>query len=503
MKPIRGAVDARIQVRGAIPVNVCSVIRQASRRATDVLAKDPDNLAGSFDTENTGGLLSGFLAEEDELDGRALWRIGSWGVAAVGAVIIAVLANQSSIGWRREQIAAVDLTRQAQQIQMVARESQSETRRLASAIDTLSGDRDRLYSRVTSLEQGLDSVTGAIARQGSIATSQASPATSSTPAEPPSPAPSPAPAVAPVASTQPAAAPADKPATVEKPLAADTGGAMVSSVAKDPPKKTDTAKSDPAKVAPVKIAAAKTDTPKADSVNTEAAKTDTVNADTAKTDTAKPPAATPSTPLVASKSIMAPPDPSATKLIEPMQPPSVVTAAPIPEVVASAPPADDAEPDEAAAPKAALHHTEFGVDLGNANSLLGLRALWRGLLKSRSNAPLAALRPIIVIKEGTNGLGMQLRLVAGPLNDAGAAARICAVLTENKRSCETAIFDGQRLSLNGDDPAPVSTTKPAPRRHGASGGGKHAAAAVVEEPPKKPEPAATSTISSWFGKKGQ
>jgi hypothetical protein len=508
MKPIRVPLDARIQVRGAIPVNVCSVIRQASRRATDVLAKDPDNLARSFDTENTGGLLSGFLAEEDELDRHALWRIGSWGVGAVGAVIIAVLANQSSLGWRREQIAAVDLTRQAQQIQLVARESQNETRRLASAIDTLSGDRDRLYSRVTSLEQGLDSVTGAIARQGPAPTSQAAPATSSTAAEPPSAAQSPvlAPAVAPVASTQPATAPADKPATVEKPLAAaDTGGAMVSSVAKDPPKKTETAKSDPAKsdlaksdpakVAAVKIDAAKTDTPKADSANTEAARTDP-----AKTDTAKPPAATPSTPLVASKSIMVPPDPSATKLIEPMQPPSVVTAAPIPEVVASAPPADDAEPDEATAPKVALHRTEFGVDLGSAHSLPGLRALWRGLLKSRSNEPLAALRPIIVIKEGTNGLGMQLRLVAGPLNDAGAAARICAVLTENKRSCETAIFDGQRLSVNGDDPAPASTTKPAPRRRGS---GKHAAAAVVEEPPKKPEPAATSTISSWFGKKGQ
>jgi hypothetical protein len=121
-------------------------------------------------------------------------------------------------------------------------------------------------------------------------------------------------------------------------------------------------------------------------------------------------------------------------------------------------------------------------------------------LKSKSNAPLTALRPIIVVKEGTNGLGMQLRLVAGPLNDAGAAARICAVLTENKRSCETAIFDGQRLSLKGDDPVPASTIKPAPRRRS---GGKHAAAAVVEEPPKKPETSAPSTISSWFGKKGQ
>ena len=210
------------------------------------MAKDPDNLARSFDTENTGGLLSGFLAEEDELDRRALWRLGSWGVGAVGAVIIAVLANQTSIGLRREQMAAADLTRQAQQAQSVARESQNETRRLASAIDTLSGDRDRLYSRVTSLEQGLNSVTGAIARQGPVVTSQPAPATAATPAEPPTAAP--APAVAPVASTQPAAAPPDKPLVAEKPpaAAAETSQLAVSSVAKDSPR-IDKAKVDKAK----------------------------------------------------------------------------------------------------------------------------------------------------------------------------------------------------------------------------------------------------------------
>ena len=141
-------------------------------------------------------------------------------------------------------------------------------------------------------------------------------------------------------------------------------------------------------------------------------------------------------------------------------------ASPIPEVMAAAP-ATDAEADEETGPKVAIQRTQFGVDLGTANSVPGLRALWRGLLKSRSNAPLAALRPIIVIKEASKGLGMQLRLVAGPLNDAGAAARICAVLTENKRNCETAIFDGQRLSLTGDDPAPAPKAKPAPRRRGA------------------------------------
>src|SRR6476661_71765 len=131
------------------------------------MGKNTDNLASRFETENTGGVLTGFLAEEETLDHGALWRLGSWGAAAVGVVIVALLASQSSIGWRREQVAAADLVRQSQQIQALARESQNEARRLASAIDTLNSDRDRLYSRVTVLEQGLDSVTGAIARQNS------------------------------------------------------------------------------------------------------------------------------------------------------------------------------------------------------------------------------------------------------------------------------------------------------------------------------------------------
>ena len=170
--------------------------------------------------------------------------------------------------------------------------------------------------------------------------------------------------------------------------------------------------------------------------------------------------------------------------------------------MAAAPSATDAEADDDTAPKVSLRRTEFGVDLGSANSVNGLRALWLGLLKSRSNATLTALRPIIVIKEATGGLGMQLRLVAGPLNDAGAAARICAILTENKRPCETAIFDGQRLSLKSDDPPPTAA-KPMPRRRGIA-----KRAAVVEEVPKKPDPppAATqtttqTTLSSFFSRK--
>ncbi len=133
------------------------------------MAKDSDHLAGSFDTENTGGFLTGFLAEEDNFDRRTLWRLGSWAAASVGAVIVAVMSNHSSIGLHRDQVAGTDLALQSQQIQSVAKESQNEARRLASAIETLNGDRDRLYSRVTVLEQGLESVTGAVARQNPAA----------------------------------------------------------------------------------------------------------------------------------------------------------------------------------------------------------------------------------------------------------------------------------------------------------------------------------------------
>ena len=196
---------------------------------------------------------------------------------------------------------------------------------------------------------------------------------------------------------------------------------------------------------------------------------------------------------MATQSIMAPPDPAAAKLIEPSKTMNGIIASPIPEVVASAPSADD--DDESSAPKVALQRTEFGVDVGSANSVNGLRALWRGLLKSRSNAPLATLRPIIVVKEGTNGLGMQLRLVAGPLNDAGTAAKICAVLTENKRPCETAIFDGQRLSLGPDDQPPAAAKQ---RRAGAAW--PSGQRLVVVEEPKKPEPPATG-LTSFFNRK--
>jgi hypothetical protein len=443
------------------------------------MSRNPDHLASSLENDNTGGLMTGFLAEEEEFDRRALWRLGSWGVASVGAVIVGLLANQFSSGLRREQVAASDLVRQSQQFQSIAKESQLETRRLASAIDTLNGDRDRLYSRVTVLEQGLDSMTGAMARQAAVASTQPA-STPATATEPPSAAQNPpTPAVSPVATM--AATAADKPRVEASapPPAPATVGSVGQGI----------------------LQGTSQGTP-------QSAPQGTSNAPT------------PATPFVTAKSMLAPPDSTATKLIEPEKPAKPVSAAPKAEAVASV---DEAEPDESqpAPPKVAVQRTEFGVDVGGANSVGGLRALWRGLLKSRSNAALTTLRPIIVIREGSTGLGMQLRLVAGPLTDAAAAAKICAGLIESERPCETTVFDGQRLAMKADEPTAAATrpdqakpdaTKPDATKPDATkpGSAKPVAAKPVwhrrsnakraanDEPAKKPDP--PSTFSSLFGR---
>ena len=486
------------------------------------MAKVSDRRRGSFEKEDGGGALSGLLAEEDEFDRRTLWRLGTWAAVSVGAVVVALIANQSSIGMRHEQTASADLMKQAQQLQLTARESQNETRRLASAVDTLNSDRARLYSRVGVLEQGLDSVTGAIARQGSASsppqtganqtgasqpsanqanasqgnTSQAianvtapASAAASPQASAPSPAVSPAASVTPAATASidpPAAKPSQAPPVVG-PVAATTPAVVEK---QDKEKQDKQASKPPTPVEPVPAAVASL------SMQQSA------------------PAQQPSGSLVASKSMMGPPDPAAAKLIEPAAPPKVVNSAPMPEVAAVAPKVlAETEPEPAsAAPELTVKRTEFGVDVGGANSIPGLRALWRGLVKSRANGALTKLRPIIVIKENTNGLGMQLRLVAGPITDAAAAAKICASLTVSDRSCSTAVFEGQRLAVNADeaDKTESSKAEAEPDNKPASAGskswghrhyytGKHTPKA--EEAPPKPEP---STFSSLiFGRRKQ
>lgn len=451
------------------------------------MAKDSDPLADAFGTKETGGLFSGLLAEESSFDRGMMWRLGSWSVAAVGAVVIAVMANQAQLGWRRDQVASADLSRQADRLQMLTKESQNEASRLAAAIETLNADRDRLYSRVTVLEQGLDSVTGAIAKQ--TTTPQAAKPQDAAPA---------APSVAPVASTS---------ATASDKLRTEIAKDSYKESSKDAPKEPS--------LPPPQTAAA------------------------ASLVQQSPIMAPPMLPLVPSKSIMAPPDPAASKLSQPEtvekaaekpaeKKPEPAAAAPTDIAAVEAKPAETAENE---APAIAVQQTRFAIELGGANSVDGLRALWRGVTKS--NPAIAALRPIIMIKEGATGLGMQLRLGAGPLINAAAAAKLCAGLAENDRHCETTVFDGQRLSMRGgsekgqeksqdrvqeknadknQDAVPQAETTPPPapaakpdkhrRSYSSKRSSKREESAPAPQPapaPPKPETAsAGSTLSSFF-----
>ncbi len=104
--------------------------------------------------------------------------------------------------------------------------------------------------------------------------------------------------------------------------------------------------------------------------------------------------------------------------------------------------------DETAQPPAAPQAggAGFGVDLGSASSVEGLRAIWAGA-RAR-NPALAALTPAVVSRPSPQRPGgVQLRLVAGPLPTASAAARLCATLTAARVLCQPAPFDGQPLAL--------------------------------------------------------
>jgi outer membrane biosynthesis protein TonB len=295
-----------------------------------------------------------WLADEDSFDRRSVIRLGAWCLAAVSAVVMAMLVDQSGFRMRRDEVVSVDLKRQTAAVQQLGQQTLSEARQLASAIETLNSDRDRLYARVSTLEQGLDSVTGSIGRQAA-------------------------------ATVKPAPAP---------------------------------------------------------------------------TESAPEPKAPQSIPAADTKPAVAPPAPQVSK--QPAPAPETPAVAPV-EVAAASP---IAEPAATPVPR-----TSFGIDLGIAPSIEGLRAVWKQI--STAHPALASLTPLIVIKEKP-GAGLQLRLVAGPLRDATSAAQICAALPPG-RMCEPATFDGQRLAMSNDSalvgapapaaapPKPLVKRKPKPK----------------------------------------
>jgi hypothetical protein len=122
----------------------------------------------------------------------------------------------------------------------------------------------------------------------------------------------------------------------------------------------------------------------------------------------------------------------------PVPNPGSIPAISAPEATRAPPPIEE--------PAAARSETkpEFGIDLGRANSVEGLRQLW-ATIKSKHGGVLEGLRPIVTVREIARSGGVELRLVAGPISNAAAAARLCAAMAG--ATCHPTAFDGQKLAL--------------------------------------------------------
>jgi hypothetical protein len=89
---------------------------------------------------------------------------------------------------------------------------------------------------------------------------------------------------------------------------------------------------------------------------------------------------------------------------------------------------------------------ELGVDLGGGLTIQALRTRWNAIRAAHSQL-LEGLQAIVSVHDTPRPNRVELRLVVGPLANAGAAAQLCASLAAARLSCQPAAFDGQRLAL--------------------------------------------------------
>jgi hypothetical protein len=138
----------------------------------------------------------------------------------------------------------------------------------------------------------------------------------------------------------------------------------------------------------------------------------------------------------------------APKVLRPIPPPPAQSAPPQ-AAAAKGPPTQVAQimpPANMQAADSGTVKTEFAIDLGGDMSIDGLRARWANI-KGNHGAALDGLRPLVSIREGAKPGTVELRLIAGPVANAGDAAKVCASLQTRGVACRTTEFDGQRLSL--------------------------------------------------------
>jgi hypothetical protein len=304
----------------------------------------------TFSNSDGGSATGGMMDAHENIpaDKVGLVRLTSWATAATVAITVAALASLSATGSQRLDAAVASLTGgEARQLtaELAARstEVEAERRRLNEAIRLLASDRDRLLTRVGSIERNLDDITGSISRQS--APPRAMPESSSLQPDKTEAAPEQAPPA--VAATQ-RRRPADLPpwlANAPEPWPSPT---VATEIAPPPP---------PAPTPPARLAAIPAEAP--------------------------------------------PPPPSATR-------------------------------------------TEFGVDIGSGSNMDEVKALWNAA-KAHHGRLIGNLRPIVAMREDRTG-AVDMRLIVGPLTNAGAAAKLCASLGAADVMCSTRPYEGQRLA---------------------------------------------------------
>jgi hypothetical protein len=124
-------------------------------------------------------------------------------------------------------------------------------------------------------------------------------------------------------------------------------------------------------------------------------------------------------------------------------------AAPPVEVLVPLPPVRiaSAEPSEAAAATSAAPlppKHEYGIDLGGAGTVEALGTQWAAV-KANFGPLLAGLHPIASVRQ-RRPIGVDYRLIVGPLPSVASAARLCARFIAVRVSCHAAKFEGEQLA---------------------------------------------------------
>jgi hypothetical protein len=129
--------------------------------------------------------------------------------------------------------------------------------------------------------------------------------------------------------------------------------------------------------------------------------------------------------------------------------PSMPTDATPATTVASAPDAAQAPPSNTAPSpvNSAPARLGYGIEIGSGPTIQALRARWM-MLRAAHPQLLDALEPLVNVKDVPHGNHIELRLVAGPLPQASAAAQLCAALAPFGVLCQPTMYDGQRLALH-------------------------------------------------------